>query len=137
MAPEQRAVGWLPQEAMLFPNMDARQNAAFGGAAAEERDDQWEALVTALDIGPLLDRRPRALSGGEQQRVALARALWRRPRILLLDEPLAALGTAWRPRIEMLVAAARQEGTVVVETAHGVAAGIDGAALRLDNGRVL
>lgn len=135
MAPEQRAVGWLPQEAMLFPNMNARENAAFGGAPPAEAASQWEALVTALEMGPLLERRPQALSGGEQQRVALARALWRQPRILLLDEPLAALGTAWRPRLEGLVAAVRQQGAVVVETAHGVPAGMAGAVIGLSNGR--
>lgn len=134
-APETRSVGWLPQEALLFPHLDGRQNILFGGPPARGNEAWWEALITAFEIEPLLGRQLPHLSGGEQQRLALARALWRQPRILLLDEPLAALGTAWRARVDALVRRARNGGAVVVETAHFVPPGLDGAVLVLDRGR--
>ncbi|MGH9489342.1 MAG: ATP-binding cassette domain-containing protein, partial [Terriglobales bacterium] len=82
MAPEGRQTGWLPQETMLFPHLDGRQNIEFGasGAPPPARPGLWPTLIAQLEIEPLLARRPEGLSGGEQQRLALARALWRQPR---------------------------------------------------------
>ena len=88
-----RALGYVFQEASLFPHLSVRGNMAFGlrrSAPAERRFD-LDSVADLLGIGALLDRRPDGLSGGERQRVAIARALLAAPRLLLMDEPLAAL----------------------------------------------
>jgi molybdate transport system ATP-binding protein len=94
--PEARRVGYVPQDAGLFPHLTAGGNVRFG---ARGETEAVRTAVDTLEIGPLLDRHPTTLSGGERQRVALARALARRPHLLLLDEPLAALDVALRERI--------------------------------------
>lgn len=88
-----RALGYVFQEASLFPHLSVRGNMAFGlrrSVSSETRFD-LDAVADLLGIGALLDRRPDGLSGGERQRVAIARALLAAPRLLLMDEPLAAL----------------------------------------------
>ncbi len=101
IAPHRRGVGYVFQEGRLFPHLTVRQNLHYGrwmrGLA---RDPAEEARVTALlDLAPFLTRRPGRLSGGERQRVAIGRALLMRPRLLLLDEPLASLDAARKAEI--------------------------------------
>ena len=96
LPPERRRVGYVPQDAGLFPHLSVVENVRFGARADRGAVD---AAIDTLEIRPLLDRRPRTLSGGERQRVALARALATRPRLLLLDEPLAALDAGLRDRV--------------------------------------
>ena len=93
LPPERRRIGYVFQEGRLFPHMDVRRNLLYGHrrAPAENGAVPLEEIVTLLGIGHLLDRRPAGLSGGEKQRVAIGRALLANPRLLLLDEPLAAL----------------------------------------------
>jgi molybdate transport system ATP-binding protein len=88
-----RALGYVFQEASLFPHLSVRGNMEFGlrRAAAAKRGFDVVAVAELLGIGGLLDRLPASLSGGERQRVAIARALLAAPRLLLMDEPLAAL----------------------------------------------
>ena len=83
----ERHIGYVPQDALLFPNMNVRANITYGSQSHGE----FDALVQILDLQALLDRRVQMLSGGEKQRVAIARALMTRPSILLLDEPLAGV----------------------------------------------
>jgi ABC-type sulfate/molybdate transport systems ATPase subunit len=83
--PEQRHVGYLPQDYALFPHLTVSGNVRF--AARRDRPD----LLERLGVSELAGLRPAELSGGERQRVALARALAREPRVLLLDEPFGAL----------------------------------------------
>ncbi|WHZ12307.1 MAG: Molybdenum ABC transporter ATP-binding protein ModC [Burkholderiaceae bacterium] len=93
MPTHRRALGYVFQEASLFAHLSVRQNIEYGmrRVAATERGVSLERAVRLLGIEPLLERGPGALSGGERQRVAIARALAASPRLLLLDEPLAAL----------------------------------------------
>ncbi|RYH02229.1 molybdenum ABC transporter ATP-binding protein [Salipiger sp. IMCC34102] len=85
LPPARRRIGYVFQDARLFPHMTVAQNLAYGGT--HERD----AVIDLLGLGPLLDRRPATLSGGETSRVGLGRALMSDPQLLAMDEPLAAL----------------------------------------------
>ncbi len=101
VAPENRRLGYVFQEGRLFPHLSVRGNLLFGHRriAAEERRVGFDEVVALLDIAPLLDRRPRDLSGGEKQRVAIGRALLASPKLLLMDEPLASLDAARKNEI--------------------------------------
>ena len=88
-----RGLGYVFQEASLFPHLTVRGNIDYGlrRLPAARRAVALDQAVELLGIGPLMERSPATLSGGEQQRVAIARALAASPRVLLMDEPLAAL----------------------------------------------
>ena len=94
-----RQVGWVPQDALLFPHLTVRENLAYAGRGVDPEVVAW------LGLEALLDRAPGRLSGGERQRVALGRALFARPRVLLLDEPFAALDLPLRARLRDATAA--------------------------------
>lgn len=103
LPPHKRQVAWVPQDGALFPHLTALANTAYGLRArrvprAEARREA-QAWLDRLGVGHLAHRRPAQLSGGQAQRVALARALAARPRLLLLDEPLAALDQTTRARV--------------------------------------
>jgi molybdate transport system ATP-binding protein len=91
--PHQRPLGYVFQEASLFPHLSVRRNLEYGVRRVAEPDRRvsLQQAIELLDIGTLLERQPDTLSGGERQRVAIARALAVSPRLLLMDEPLAAL----------------------------------------------
>lgn len=102
---EQRRIGYVFQDARLFPHFSVLGNLRYGlkrsGRAQSERcgGDTFDEVVALLGLSNLLDRRPHQLSGGERQRVGLGRALLSRPRLLLLDEPLASLDSARRQEV--------------------------------------
>lgn len=97
--PHRRRIGYVFQDARLFPHLNVRQNLLYGRRFAGADGPAPERVCDLLGIGHLLSRRPGALSGGERQRVALGRAILSNPRILLMDEPLAALDSARKAEI--------------------------------------
>ena len=99
--PHRRALGYVFQEASLFPHLTVRGNLDYGmnRVPAAARKVSLDRAIVLLGIGGLLERKPQGLSGGERQRVAIARALLTSPRLLLMDEPLAALDLARKQEI--------------------------------------
>ena len=99
--PEQRRLGYVFQDALIFPHYTVRGNLRYGMKRGPAADPtlSFDAVVELLRLEPLLERRPRDLSGGEKQRVAIGRALLAAPRLLLMDEPLASLDLAHRAEI--------------------------------------
>ncbi|MCC4619353.1 molybdenum ABC transporter ATP-binding protein [Xanthomonas cassavae CFBP 4642] len=94
-----RRIGYVFQDARLFPHLDVRHNLRYGRHARGAATFGFHDVVALLGIAPLLQRRPRNLSGGEAQRVAIGRALLSQPAILLFDEPLSALDQARREEL--------------------------------------
>ena len=101
LAPHRRRIGYVFQEGRLFPHLTVRQNLSYGRwfAPRDARTENMARVVEMLGLGALLDRRPGALSGGEKQRVAIGRALLAGPKLILADEPLAALDEARKAEI--------------------------------------
>src|SRR6201997_158221 len=122
--PHRRRIGYVFQDARLFPHLDVRQNLDYGrrmnGLAADPA--QHKRITDLLDIGPLLDRRPGRLSGGEGQRVALGRALLSKPRLLLMDEPLGSLDEGRKAEILPYLVRLRDESRIpMVYVSHDAA----------------
>src|ERR671931_1108660 len=119
-----RRVGYVFQEGRLFPHLTVRHNLLFGRRFAPDtaRSIGFDDVVELLGIGPLLDRRPGRLSGGEKQRVAIGRALLARPRLLLMDEPLASLDARRKDEILPYLERLRDQASVpIVYVSHSVA----------------
>ena len=95
LPPEKRRFGYIFQEGYLFPHLTVAQNIRYGQPNPRKSSD----AIDVLEISELLQRYPKELSGGQRQRVAIARALAMEPRMLLMDEPLAALDSALKDRI--------------------------------------
>lgn len=121
VAVHRRRIGYVFQDARLFPHLDVRRNLDYGRRMNRLTRDaaQEKRLSEMLNIGHLLDRRPGQLSGGERQRVALGRALLAQPRLLLLDEPLGSLDEDRKAEILPYLMLLRDEaGVPMVYVSH-------------------
>jgi spermidine/putrescine transport system ATP-binding protein len=111
--PHRRPVNTVFQSYALFPHMTVAQNIAYGlkaqGTPRAERDAEVSRILGQMRLDGLSERRPDALSGGQRQRVALARALVKRPKVLLLDEPLSALDAKLREQLRAELKRVHQE----------------------------
>ena len=144
LPPEARGLGYLFQHYALFPHLSVRQNVAFGltdwtrrlGAQDARRVD---ALIESFGLTEVASSRPGTLSGGQQQRVALARALACEPKLLLLDEPFAALNPMLRQQLrDELLATVRRWQVPVVLITHDVddVLALANVAYLIEGGRV-
>ena len=133
-----RRVGLMPQEGALFPHLSVGENIAFGmnrttGRESQSRVAHW---LSVVGLDGLADARPYEISGGQQQRVALARALAAQPRVLLLDEPFAALDAGLRVQVrEEIAAILRRAGTTTLLVTHDQSEALslpDSVALMID-----
>jgi molybdate transport system ATP-binding protein len=141
LPPHARHIGYVFQEGRLFPHLNVKHNLDYGRRmrGLPPDDAQMQRIVGLLNIGHLLDRRPGKLSGGERQRVAIGRALLMRPRLLLLDEPLASLDVARKREILPYLERLRDEvGVPMVYVSHQAdeLRRIATSVVRLDAGRV-
>jgi putrescine transport system ATP-binding protein len=121
--PHQRPVNMMFQNYALFPHLSVRNNIAFGlkraGMVSSEIDTRVAELVALVKLDGLEKRKPDSLSGGQKQRVALARSLARRPKVLLLDEPLAALDKKLRESTQLeLMELQRRLGMTFIIVTH-------------------
>jgi molybdate transport system ATP-binding protein len=141
LPPQRRGIGYLSQDYALFPHLTVAGNIGYGlgGLDATERRRRIDEMVRLFGLTGLERRYPRQVSGGQQQRVALARALARRPRLLLLDEPLSALDVPTREQLRRelrrLLAGLRVPALIVTHDRTEALALGDFVAI-LDEGRV-
>jgi molybdate transport system ATP-binding protein len=139
--PHRRRIGYVFQEGRLFPHLNVRQNLEYGRRMSGRARDssEFDRIAALLSIAHLLQRRPRLLSGGERQRVAIGRALLMRPRLLLLDEPLASLDAGHKNEILPYLVRLRDEAGIPMVYVSHIAAEVRQIAttvVRLDEGRV-
>ena len=121
--PEHRRVGYVFQEGRLFPHLSVKSNLYYGRRFAPKGGRYVDAgqIIELLGLNSLLARRPATLSGGEKQRVAIGRALLSEPRLLLMDEPLAALDAARKSEIMRHIERLRDEvGVPIVYVSHAL-----------------
>jgi molybdate transport system ATP-binding protein len=141
LAPERRRCAVVFQDARLFPHLSVATNLRYGlnRAPRDAAGPGFEEVVALLGLDALLQRRPGRLSGGERQRVALGRALLSRPRLLLMDEPLAALDAARRAEVLPFLARLREAARIPILYVTHALDEVDALADRLvllEGGRV-
>lgn len=149
LSPQKRDIGFLFQDYALFPHLTVADNIGFGlSMSQDERTARMEEMTALLGLGGLENRLPSQLSGGQQQRVALARSLARKPRLLLLDEPLSALDTQLREQLrgelrrvlvamQLPVLLVTHDRTEAIALAHRVAVMDEGRIQQCDSVEVV
>ncbi|RZI43655.1 ABC transporter ATP-binding protein [Herbaspirillum sp. HC18] len=137
LPPQQREIGFVFQDYALFPNLTVRENIAY---AVSRSSEHWvDELLELIGLGNLAGRLPSTLSGGQRQRVALARAIARKPKLLLLDEPLSALDLSLRHQLQdELIALHKRFGLTTLMVSHelGEVFKLSDVVLRLEDGRI-
>jgi iron(III) transport system ATP-binding protein len=117
--PEERGIGYVPQEGALFPHLTVEKNIAFGLSRHERRDGRVARLAEMVGLTDFVHRYPHQLSGGQQQRVALARALAIEPEVVLLDEPFSSLDAGLRASVRAdVLRVLRHAGTTALLVTH-------------------
>jgi molybdate transport system ATP-binding protein len=139
LKPQQRGVGFLFQNYALFPNMTVQENLMY---ALEKGQDKVivKELMETIELGDLKNRKPSELSGGQNQRVALARALVRKPEILMLDEPLSALDTQMRLKLQDYILKVHKQyhlTTILVSHDANEVIKMSDEVFFLENGKIL
>ena len=120
IAPQKRSVGFVFQDFALFPNFTLKENILYALSPKQDRKIVSD-LIESFELGSLQHLRPVNLSAGQKQRVALARAIARRPKVLLLDEPLSALDDEMRQKLQQHIAAVHRDfGLTTILVSHQV-----------------
>ncbi|MGS2740803.1 ABC transporter ATP-binding protein [Sinomicrobium sp. M5D2P17] len=139
LRPQQRNIGYVFQDYALFPNMTVRQNLEFA-LDKKQSGTIVDDLIDTVELRELQHRRPDTLSGGQKQRVALARALVRQPEILLLDEPLSALDSAMRQKLQQHILEVHSKyelTTILISHDVGEILKLSDRVYEIQNGRIL
>jgi molybdate transport system ATP-binding protein len=139
--PHRRPLGYVFQDGRLFPHLSVRRNLEYGWRRTPRSNRRLglDEVVDMLDLGTMLNRRPKQLSGGQKQRAAVARALLTSPRLLLLDEPLASLDQAAKDEIgPYLIRLRRELSLTMIYVSHSVRelGLVADEIARLDHGRL-
>ena len=138
LPPQKRDIGYLFQDYALFPNMSVEENINF--ALKKSSKSSVEQILNIMDLVNLKDKKPHLLSGGQKQRVALARAIIKKPKLLLLDEPLSALDLEMRKRLQNeLLKIHHQFGITTFLVSHDISEVYQLATdiLKIKNGKVV
>ncbi|MFT4665169.1 MAG: molybdate transport system ATP-binding protein [Polaribacter sp.] len=139
LPPQQRNIGFVFQDYALFPNMTVQENLSFA-LKKEQSSSIIKELIELIELGDLRKQKPKTLSGGQKQRVALARALVQQPKLLLLDEPLSAIDSEMRNKLQTYLLKVQQTydlTTILVSHDESEIRKMSTAILILDQGKII
>lgn len=137
--PQKRDLGYVFQDYALFPHLTVRENLLFA-LQNKKNHKVVDELIELTELGDLQNRKPNTLSGGQQQRVAVARSLVRKPKLLLLDEPLAALDYKIRIKMQDYLLELHREfklTTILVSHDIGEISKLSNQVIQLENGQIV